>query len=94
MSAFLEEQYNQLSKIMESFREDIATLDDIVRSWEETSSESIELLSENIKNKIKNKTTIEIYQDEKGQYLLNLKFVPINILWSLQINNKERQIVK
>ncbi len=95
MSTFLEEQFSQLDRIINNFKEDITTLDDIVRSWEELPNSSITELSEIIKNKIKNKTTIEIYQDENGQYLIDLKFSPINILWQLKFdNNKKRQINK
>lgn len=91
MSTFLDEQFIQMDRIVTSFKEDIATLDDVVRSWEELPDGSVTELAEIIKSKIKNKTTIEIYQDEQGQYLLDLKFAPINILWQLQVSyNKER----
>lgn len=91
METFLEDQFSQLDKIVTSFKEDISTLDDIVRSWEELPNSSVTELSEIIKSKIKNKTTIEIYQDEQGKYLLDLKFAPINIIWNLQVSyNKAR----
>lgn len=90
MSTFLDEQFKALDVIVSSFKEDIATLDNIVTSWEELPNRSITELSEIIKSKIKNKTTIEIYQDEQGRYLLDLKFAPINILWQIQVDNKER----
>lgn len=90
MSTFLDEQFKALDVIVNSFKEDIATLDDIVTSWEELPNRSVTELSELIKSKIKNKTTIEIYQDEQERYLLDLKFAPINILWQIQLDNKER----
>lgn len=91
MSTFLEDQFNQLDKIMNSFKEDITTLDDMVRSWEELPDSKIEDLSEIIKSKIKNKTTIEIYVDDQGQYVLNFKFEPISIVWALKVDyNKVR----
>jgi len=56
METFLEDQFKQLDLIVESFKEDIAILDDIVRSWEELPNSKSEELSEIIKSKIKNKT--------------------------------------
>lgn len=91
METFLEDQFKQLDKITNSFKEDIATLDDIVRSWEELPGSKIDDLSEIIKSKIKNKTTIEIYADDQGQYVLNFKFEPISIVWALKVDyNKVR----
>lgn len=91
METFLEDQFAQLDRIVNSFKEDITTLDDIVRSWEELSEGNIEDLSEIIKSKIKNKTTIEIYVDDQGQYVLNFKFEPISIVWALKADyNKAR----
>lgn len=89
MSTFLDEQFKAMDVIINSFKEDIATLDDIVTSWEELPERNITELSEIIKSKIKNKTTIEIYQDEQGRYLLDLKFAPINILWQIQVENSK-----
>lgn len=88
MTEFLDDQFAQLAKIIDSYKTDITVLDDVVRSWEELPENDINELSEMIKSKIQNKTIIEIYQDEKGQYILDLKFAPINIIWALQTINQ------
>ncbi len=88
MDTFLDDQFKQMDRIVNSFKEDIATLDDIVRSWEELPDSKIEDLSEIIKSKIKNKTIIEIYADDQGQYVLNFKFEPISIVWALKTEIK------
>ncbi len=88
MTDFLDDQFAQLSKITESYKSDITILDNIVRSWEELPEKDINKLSEMIESKICNKTTIEIYQDENDQYILDLKFAPINVIWALQIDNQ------
>jgi hypothetical protein len=86
MDKFLNSQFDQLDLIVNSFKEDITTLDDIVRSWEELPNSKSEELSEIIKSKIKNKTAIEVFIDEQGQYLLNIKFEPISIVWTLKVD--------
>lgn len=89
MSEFLDDQIKQLSKIFEGYKIDIGTLEDIVSSWEELPNREISELSKVIESKIRNKTTIEIYEDDSGQYLLEMKFHPITIAWKLENNNKE-----
>jgi len=89
MTEFLDDQFKQLEKIFDSYKEDINVLDDIVRSWEELPSKDINDLSEIITAKIKNKTTVEIYEDEQGRYILDMKFHPISIVWQLENNNIE-----
>ena len=89
MSEFLDDQIKQLSKIFEGYKIDIGTLEDIVSSWEELPNRDINELSKVIESKIRNKTTIEIYEDDSGQYLLEMKFHPITIAWKLENNNKE-----
>jgi hypothetical protein len=93
MDTFLDDQFKQMDRIVNSFKEDISTLDDIVRSWEELPNSKSEELSKIIKSKIKNKTTIEIFIDEQGQYILDLKFEPISIVWALKVDyGKENKI--
>lgn len=89
MSEFLDDQIRQLSKIFEGYKIDIGTLEDIVSSWEELPNRDINELSKVIESKIRNKTTIEIYEDDSGQYLLEMKFHPITIAWKLENNSKE-----
>lgn len=85
---FLDDQIKQLSTIFEGYKTDIGTLEDIVTLWEELPERNIDKLSNDIKAKICNKTTVEIYQDESGQYLLEMKFHPVTVAWKLE-NNKE-----
>ena len=88
MSEFLDDQIKQLSKIFDGYKIDIGTLEDIVSSWEELPNRDINELSKVIESKIRNKTTIEIYEDDSGQYLLEMKFHPITIAWKLENNQK------
>ena len=88
MTDFLESQFQQLDKIVASFRADIESLDGIVRAWEELPDKNTEELSAMINSAIKNKTSIEMYQDDKGQYVLDMKFSPISIVWALNIESK------
>ena len=87
-SEFLKDQIKQLSDIFDGYRIDIGTLEDIVTTWEDLPGRDINLLSKKIKAKIKNKTTVEIYQDDSGQYLLEMKFHPITIAWKLENDQK------
>lgn len=86
---FLEDQYSQLSKIFESYKNDIDALNDIVESWEESNVANIEKLSESIKHGIKNQTKLEIRQDNSENYLLEMEFHPITIAWILATSNQK-----
>ena len=81
-NTFLEEQYKQLNDIFESYKKDIESLDIITRSWEESGCNDSEL-SDKISSKIVNKTSIEIKQNDDGQYLLEMTFHPIKVVWLL-----------
>ena len=85
---FLDDQFKQLSDIFQGYITDIGTLDDIVSKWEKSSNHDINELSEYIKSRIKNKTTVEIYQDDSGQYLLEMKFHPVTVAWKLENDQK------
>ena len=85
---FLDDQIKQLSTIFEGYKTDISTLEDIVTSWEELPERNIDKLSDDIKARIRNKTSVEIYQDESGHYLLEMKFHPVTVAWKLE-NIKE-----
>ena len=86
VDTFLEDQYKQLNDIFESYKKDIESLDIITRSWEESGCNN-EILSEQINSTIVNKASIEIKQNQDGQYLLEMTFHPIKVAWLL--NNQK-----
>ena len=81
---FLEDQFRQLNDIFESYKKDIESLDSIVRSWEELSIRDPEELSNKIKSKIINKTSITLQEDSSGNLLLELNFHPIKVAWVVE----------
>ena len=81
---FLEDQFRQLNDIFESYKTDIENLDSIVQSWEELSIRDPEELSNKIKSKIINKTSITLQEDSSGNLLLELDFHPIKVAWVVE----------
>ena len=84
MSKFLADQFKQLLQFFKSYKEDIARLHDIVTAWEESGTDAIDKLEEEIKNGVKNSAGIEVKIDESGNYLMSMLFKPIQIVWILR----------
>ena len=84
MSKFLADQFKQLLQFFKSYKEDITRLHDIVTAWEESGTDTIDKLEEEIKNGVKNSAGIEVKIDESGNYLMSMLFKPIQIVWILR----------
>jgi len=80
---FLSDQFKQLETIFDSYKEDIANLDSVTRSWEELPQRKPEELESKIKETVKNQAKIKIYEDENGNLLLEMTFQPIIVAWKL-----------
>lgn len=71
-------QLKQFNKLIATCRTDIKTLNGLIEAWkpEET---TIDDLSQEIKNNVKNAAEISISLNEKNQYLVEFVFNPITV---------------